>query len=231
MKDPAVLFYTQDFLTGTMLMTDEQVGQYIKLLCLQHQNGGLTERDMLKICGKYDEDIFKKFEVIEGKFCNKRMLLEANKRKKFTESRRANAKHMPKHMENENENEICNKKIEDELNISFADFWNLYDKKEDRIKCERKWKALTNKERELCIQAVPAYVTSTPDKAFRKHPATYLNNKSWENEIIVPGKSPPLTPKTYEEMLELTKNNPQIWKQYKAVKREGERKATFFPIQ
>ncbi|TRZ80528.1 DUF1376 domain-containing protein [bacterium] len=50
MKDPAVLFYTQDFITGTILMTDEQRGKYIMLLCLQHQNGKLTERDMLKIC-------------------------------------------------------------------------------------------------------------------------------------------------------------------------------------
>ena len=37
MKDPAFLFYSSDFLSGTMLMTDEEIGQYIKLLCLQHQ--------------------------------------------------------------------------------------------------------------------------------------------------------------------------------------------------
>ena len=30
-KDPAVLFYTSDFLTGTMTMNDSQVGQYIRL--------------------------------------------------------------------------------------------------------------------------------------------------------------------------------------------------------
>jgi hypothetical protein len=28
-------------------------------------------------------------------------------------------------------------------------------------------------------------------------------------------------------MLELTKNNPDIWKQYDAIKRDGERKAVF----
>ena len=37
-------------------------------------------------------------------------------------------------------------------------------------------------------------------------------------------------PKTYEEMLELTKNNPELWKQYRSVKKEGERKAIFYPI-
>ena len=60
MKDPAVLFYTQDFLTGTFLMTNEQVGKYIRLLCLQQQNGGLHECDMLQICGAKDDKIWKK---------------------------------------------------------------------------------------------------------------------------------------------------------------------------
>ena len=45
-KDPAFLFYTSDFLTGTMFMTDEEVGVYIRLLCVQHQHGGLIEKDI-----------------------------------------------------------------------------------------------------------------------------------------------------------------------------------------
>ena len=88
MKDPAVLFYTQDFITGTLLMTDEQRGKYIMLLCLQHQNGKLTERDMLKICGKKDEDIWAKFYQEGEFFYNKRMLLESEKRNKFSEKQR-----------------------------------------------------------------------------------------------------------------------------------------------
>ena len=68
MKDPAVLFYTQDFITGTILMSDEQRGKYILLLCFQHQNGKLTERDMIKICGKKDEDIWAKFHQEERMF-------------------------------------------------------------------------------------------------------------------------------------------------------------------
>jgi hypothetical protein len=116
MKDPAVLFYTQDFITGTILMSDEQRGKYIMLLCLQHQNGKLTERDMMKICGEKDEDIWCKFYQEDGYFYNKRMLLETQKRNNYTESRRRNLKkiphmdvHMDSHMENENENEDINK--------------------------------------------------------------------------------------------------------------------------
>jgi len=120
-KDPAVLFYTSDFLTGVRRMTYEQVGKYITLLCMQHQYGSLTEKDMLHICGTYDEDIWCKFEKTDAGFLNKRMHEEAEKRKRYSESRRNNkikgieSKHMTnicesydKHMENENENENIN---------------------------------------------------------------------------------------------------------------------------
>lgn len=192
MKDPAVLFYTQDFLTGTFLMTNEQVGEYIKLLCLQHQNGKLTEKDMLKICGKKDEDIWAKFFKEEDFFYNKRMLLESEKRNKFCNHQKENInKRWNKReyhgnttvipLENENENED----VINLIKVSFEKFWNLYDKKKDKIKCEGKWNRLTNKERENCITNLPVYILSTPDKQFRKDPSTYLNNKSWDNEIII----------------------------------------------
>ena len=135
-KDPAVLLYTSDFLSGTFTMTDEQVGKYIRLLCLQHQKGKLTEKDMLSICKAYDEDIFCKFELVDGHYINKRMYEEAFKRSRFTESRRKNAsaKHMPKHMENEIENEIENRNI-NTINTEFKEIWEewkLYKKEEHR---------------------------------------------------------------------------------------------------
>lgn len=93
MKDPAFLFYSSDFLSGTMLMTDEEIGQYIKLLCLQHQKGHLKEKDMLNICKTYNEDIFSKFtKDADGNYYNERLEYEANKRKAYSESRRNNRK-------------------------------------------------------------------------------------------------------------------------------------------
>lgn len=68
--------------------------------------------------------------------------------------------------------------------LDFSTWWKLYDKKIDRAKCEKKWNKLTLKERQACIAATPAYVASTPDIQYRRHPMTYLNNKSWENQII-----------------------------------------------
>ena len=88
-KDPAVLFYTSDFLSGTMLMTYEQKGKYITLLCLQRESGHLTEEEMLQICGTKDTKIWAKFVTDdEGKYFNERMEREVERRAAFTESRR-----------------------------------------------------------------------------------------------------------------------------------------------
>jgi len=117
-KDPAVLFYTSDFLTGTITMTNEQVGAYIRLLCIQHQKGKLTEKDMLSICKAYDEDIFQKFTKHGEYYINQRMSEEAKKRSEYSESRKNNAlgqkinkKAYAQHMENENINENTNTNI------------------------------------------------------------------------------------------------------------------------
>lgn len=90
-KDPAVLFYTSDFLSGTFTMTNEQVGMYIRLLCLQHQKGSrLTEQDMIHVCTTYVDLVFDKFVKDEdGRYYNERMEEETLRRKKFCESRRA----------------------------------------------------------------------------------------------------------------------------------------------
>lgn len=92
-KDPAFLFYPDNFMSGTMFMTNEQVGKYIRLLCAQHQTGHLKERDMMKICESYDEDIFSKFvKDEENRYYNLRLEAEIVKRKKYSESRSNNRK-------------------------------------------------------------------------------------------------------------------------------------------
>jgi hypothetical protein len=81
--------------------------------------------------------------------------------------------------------QITNKQITNkQLNISFDTFWNLYDKKIEKDKCESKWNKLTNKDREDIINHIPKYKLATPDKQYRKNPETYFNNKTWRDEII-----------------------------------------------
>jgi hypothetical protein len=147
-KDPAVLFYTSDFISGTITMTDEERGRYILLLCLQHQKGKLTDRDMETI--KEMQEVQLKFERLEdGFYYNIRMKEEAEKRKSYSESRRNNRKSkLPqkdmnnislsyhkdmnnislsyvKHMENENENEDLIKDLNEDLNTSNTNTGNL----------------------------------------------------------------------------------------------------------
>ena len=159
MKDPAFLFYSSDFLSGTMLMTDEEIGQYIKLLCLQHQKGHLKEKDMLNICKTYNEDIFSKFiKDEEGNYYNERLEYEANKRKAYSESRRNNRKKKEEtkpyeedmknicnsyeeHMGNENINIINNKDNrkrgskgkKEEEKIHFAEFVSMTNAEYDKL--------------------------------------------------------------------------------------------------
>jgi hypothetical protein len=69
--------------------------------------------------------------------------------------------------------------------LPFELFWNTYNKKVgDKTKIERKWKKLANKDQETILDYLPKYITATPDKKFRKNPETFLNNKSWKDEII-----------------------------------------------
>ena len=66
----------------------------------------------------------------------------------------------------------------------FDEFWKKYDKKVDREKCLKKWMKLKQSEIQQIFENIEKYVESTPDKQFRKNPLTYLNSKSYENEII-----------------------------------------------
>ena len=135
-KDPAVLFYTSDFLSGTALMSNEQVGKYIKLLCLQHQLGKLREKDMINICGTYDEDIFKKFTKDDnGFYVNERLNTEVERRKAYSASRKKNREskkicktyddtYVP-HMETETETILNNKGLSNKTNNGEKDFSKL----------------------------------------------------------------------------------------------------------
>lgn len=83
------------------------------------------------------------------------------------------------------EKEKSSAKKEKEPNYSFEEFFDLYDKRTgDRQKLKKKWLALTDEEREAIMNYIPKYIESQPDKQYRKNPETFLNNKSWNDEII-----------------------------------------------
>lgn len=87
-KDPAFLFYTSDFITGTMFMTNEQVGIYIRLLCAQHQHGGLVDKESFNNMVGDHKLIRNKFIETEDGFYNERMREESLKRSSYCASRK-----------------------------------------------------------------------------------------------------------------------------------------------
>lgn len=92
-KDPAILFYTGDFLNGCTDLTFEERGQYITLLCLQHQKGHLSEKTIRLSVGSVSVDVLKKLQKdSEGNFYNERMEIEMQKRAQFLDSRYFNGK-------------------------------------------------------------------------------------------------------------------------------------------
>lgn len=145
-KDPAFLFYPNDWLGGTIGMTFEEKGAYMELLMMQFNRGHMTEHMIGQVVGQNWSTLKSKFIQDEnGLWYNVRLEEEKNKRQSYTESRRNNksgsnqytkkqekesghmTKHMTGHMENENVNEnkdiiekgnTDEKEIEKQKNIS-----------------------------------------------------------------------------------------------------------------
>lgn len=172
-KDPAVLFYTSDFISGTLTMTDEQRGKYIMLLCLQHQQGPLTEEDMLNICKTHDSKVFAKFEKnSDGLYFNARMKLEAEKRKSYSESRSKNRSGKKKKFKKDmlKTSETYDSHMEDE-NVN-----------ENIIKREDEFKERVLKIRKYSPQMLKAFIEYWTEKNKSKTKMRFELEKTWDLE-------------------------------------------------
>lgn len=75
------------------------------------------------------------------------------------------------------------KEVNDEYTFEIA--WNLYQKKVgSRANLNKKWNSMSKKDRKAATEYIPLYVLATPDKQYRKNFQTFLNQRSWEDEII-----------------------------------------------
>jgi hypothetical protein len=139
-KDPAFLFYPNDWVGGTLGMTFEEKGAYMELLMTQFNRGHMSGHMIGQVVGQIFEKIQDKFIKDEnGLWYNERLEDEKLKRQNFTKSRRNNISgqnqhtkkqeknkenesghmvgHMTTHMENENtliDNNKINKEKENE---------------------------------------------------------------------------------------------------------------------
>lgn len=74
--------------------------------------------------------------------------------------------------------------------VRFDSFWNLYDKKTDTAKCKNLFFKLPEQTQQKILQVVPLYVKKTPDKKFRKNPATWLRGNCWDDDYSEPSNNP-----------------------------------------
>lgn len=199
-KDPAFLFYSQDFIMGTALMSNAQTGLYIKLLCIQHQHGGLIDDVSFDEMVKDDRIIRSKFVKANGGYYNARLMEEMTKREKKSSNLSANAKKgwenrcksnanaMPKHMPIENENEIANAtnttkrttKTTSLNNEEFEILWQIYPNKLGKKAALRHYNAtvITPEDRESIHKALDNFIEYCKDKEpkFIQHGSTWFNN-------------------------------------------------------
>lgn len=167
-KDPAFLFYPNDWIGGTMGMTFEEKGAYMELLMMQFNRGHMTTHMVGQVVGQLWDKIKDKFKKDEhGLWYNTRLEEEKNKRQKFTESRRNNIsgenqhtkkkkiidtsvrshdQHMTTHMEDVNVNEDV---IDYYFNSSkFLENWKNW---KDYKKNQYKFNFKTSKSEQIAI--------------------------------------------------------------------------------
>lgn len=110
-KDPAVLWYFNDWHGGTFTLSRHQKGCYMDLLYAQFNSGHLSLDEIKTVLGSDFGQTWptlqKKFkkDEITGLFFNERLVFEADKRKTYTASRRENLgkeKKVTSHMEIDN---------------------------------------------------------------------------------------------------------------------------------
>ena len=100
--------------------------------------------------------------------------------------------------ENENENGINNNRSTE----SFTIFWDKYQSingksKTDRSAAIKKWKAIKLTDQQKALEAIKKYfdwsMLEYKDVQFVKKARTYLNDRTWEDDFILPEKDPTKT--------------------------------------
>ena len=196
-KDPAVLFYTSDFLADTTFWSYDELGRYIKLLCVQHLQDGILEEDF-KAVVEDKSRVASKFERGgDGLYRNKRMKVEADKRRNFCEKQRANgmkpkgsqkeAKREPDESQSEtrafgNENENINVNRNIPIKHKYGSYNNvlLTDEEYEKLKDEYPTDYSDR------IERLSEYIASS-GKKYKSHLATI---RSWARKE--PAKPPPI---------------------------------------
>ena len=95
-KAPAFQFYAQDFLTGVMYLTNEEIGIYIKMLAKQWTDGKIPKKRLGFLVGfdwdKLSDELQGKFIEKDGFLINQRLEKEREKHANFSKKQSKNGK-------------------------------------------------------------------------------------------------------------------------------------------
>lgn len=87
MKSPAFQFYAQDFLTGVMYLTNEEIGLYIKMICKQWTDGKIPKKRLGLFLGyewdNLSDELKEKFTDFGDYVINERLEQEREKKESF----------------------------------------------------------------------------------------------------------------------------------------------------
>ena len=98
-----------------------------------------------------------------------------------------------------------------DANTHFDFFWNNYNKKVgDKNKCEKIWNNLDLNTQQTILDTLPEFIKQYPDKQYQPYPTTYLNQKRWNDEIIIKtttnGKQQGITEDEFARVKEFARN-------------------------
>ena len=209
-KDPAFLFYSNDFYSGTRMMLPEERACYIDLLIYQHQNGIIPNnpKRLLMFCVGVDEATLKatleaKFELTPDGWVNRVLEKVVTEREKYTKSQSESGKvgqfwKKAKLLLSKKDFEKLKKTIDKPFILkeySNSDFTN-----EATLKALFK-RCLNNKENEDVIENENEIKNITENEKGSMREKTKI--QIFENEIIFPFET------------ETFKAQWQLWKTYK----------------
>lgn len=88
----------------------------------------------------------------------------------------------------------------------FEEFWDAFAHKQNRPGSERAWRSLKPKRPQtraellaVVIDRARAYAASTPELRYRKHPATWLRARGWEDELVPQSATGPPTQQSFAD--------------------------------
>lgn len=168
---------------------EKHLGEF--LVNVYREYAGIPTSFKCKQVAKYFQTYRKQIEFIKKskEFGNKGWEKQSNNQEDTTDTLRGS----PKGVSEEPLKQKLKVKSKKINNTLFEKFWELYDKKEGRVKCEKKFNSLPDEIQNKIIAVVPNYVQRTPEVKYRKNPLTWLNGEHWDDE----SSTQPTRPKIY----------------------------------